>query len=184
MTNDDVRQKKSQLSEEGMKLAVNYFNHVEAQVGLAATTANVVIACDTLLIAGMSLAVFRVVEPWVTLFPGLLLCISLLFALTSVNPNIEGLNKEKNIERGDVVRNIFFFQTIGAMGGGTIKGGIPAYLAAYKALDNDQLYDALLEQIFGKSRWLTKMFFRVKVALGFTVAGALFLILRLALGIK
>src|SRR5271165_5164692 len=39
-----------ELSKEGKKLALNYFNHVETQVGLAATTAYLVLVADTILV--------------------------------------------------------------------------------------------------------------------------------------
>lgn len=152
------------LSREGKELALAYFNHVETQVGLAATTAYLTLVADTILVSA-----------YVTLFKdselsrllvgtaGGFLCVATLCALVTVIPHM----KKKS-------GTVFYFRTVAAMPDGD-------YLRDFTLHDrNATLHVELLKQVQGKCRHLRWMFWMVRAAIFFTFLGTLLMVYAFA----
>jgi|SRR5450631_2932907 hypothetical protein len=162
------------LSEQGLKLALSYFDHVEKQVSLATTTSQITVAATALLI-GVYINVVKD-HAWTgnTLFTvlglilalsGICLGIGFVLALLAAFPNLRTGWAEK-----DDIRSVFYFRTVADM-------SLPSYIAEFVAKDKASSFDVeLLNQIYGKSIWLKKMFRRVQRSIMFIVVGTVLIL--------
>jgi hypothetical protein len=157
-------------AEERLKLALGYFEHVEKQVGLAATTAQIIVAASALLITAY-VQVFKgydwTTATWgpglecVVVVGGLCLGVGIVLALIAAFPNMRPYWSRK----GDL-DSVFYFQTVAAF------PHDHEYIAEFRRIGNKGEFEAgLLRQIWGKSVWLRRMFKRIQIAIGFLVAG-------------
>ncbi len=156
------------LSDRGRELALAHFNHVEQQVSLAATTAGLIVAADALLLGGYIAVTkdYKVLSTFGTTAPGIayaaaggLIVFGFLFALFAVFPNIKFASLQFTVE------NVLFFGWVG-------KQDFDKYLKTFvdKDLGNGQELDReLLWQVWGKSRWLNKMFTFIQLAVLCTI---------------
>ena len=160
------------LSDRGRELALAHFNHVEQQVSLAATTAGLIVAADALLLGGY-IAVTKDYEVFNTFGPtapgvlyamaGGLIVLGFLFALFAVFPNIKFASLQFTVE------NVLFFGWVG-------KQKFDKYLKTFVEKDSQngqELDRELLRQVWGKSRWLNKMFSFIQLAVLCTILGTL-----------
>jgi hypothetical protein len=170
-----------ELSADTVKLAFAYFEHVEKQVALATTTAQLTVAATALLINAYVSAVtgYRWDNNIVTDTVGLLFVGSGVFltagfalALFVAFPNLR-----TGWKRPDDVRSVFYFKTVASM------ESPESFMAEFAALDkkSDGLGNEILRQVWGKSFWLNRMFVRVKWAIGSITIGTLLLIAALLL---
>jgi hypothetical protein len=103
------------LSETARRLALAYFDHVEHQVGLAATTAGLIVATNALLIGAQvtivkELHVFQSQwspASWLFISSAICFTIALLTALAAAFPNLR-----LHYARTTHVKNVFFFGSI------------------------------------------------------------------------
>jgi|SRR5271169_1750456 len=144
------------LSEDGKRLALDYFNHVETQVGLAATTAYLVLVADTILLTSF-VTIFKDSAPsatWVWVAGGLLVS-GMATALWAAYPHLGKTGR------------FFYFRTIADL-------KIEEYCRMFRFHDGGKtLHEELLKSVWGKSCWLKKMFERTRVAIWLTVLGTL-----------
>jgi hypothetical protein len=145
----------SELSKDGKKLALDYFNHVETQVGLAATTAYLVLVADTILI-GSFVAIFKDSvrsSAWADT-AGMLLAVGMIIALVTVTPHM-----------WKKTGTVFYYLTVARMRDGD-------YAEAFSREDrNRNLYAELLKQVQGKCQHLRRMFLGTIFAIIFLVLG-------------
>jgi hypothetical protein len=158
------------LPEERLKLALGYFEHVEKQVGLAATTAQIIVAASALLITAY-VNVFKGYD-WTTakwgailecavVVGGLCLGVGIVLALVAAFPNMRPYWSIK----GDL-DSVFYFRTVAAF------SYDHEYIAEFRRISGKGEFEAaLLRQVWGKSVWLRRMFRRIQIAIGFLVAG-------------
>ena len=158
------------LSERGRELTLAHFNHVEQQVSLAATTAGLIVAADALLLRGyLSLTKeYDIFSIFGASLPGFLygaagglIVFGLLFALFAVFPNIKFTTLQYS------VKNVLFFGWVG-------EQNFNEYLAAFVEKDKQdgkELDRELMWQIWRKSRWLSKMFICIQLAVLCTILG-------------
>jgi hypothetical protein len=163
------------LSQRGQELALMHFNHVEHQVALAATTAGLIVAADALLIGAYvtlikNYAIFRVFGLWAEgiLFGmgGGFLVIGFLCALFAVFPNIRFASFQYTVE------NVLFFGWIGKQ---EFSDYVRVFLSK-DAGDGGEIDKELLYQIWGKSRWLARMFRFIQLAVLCTILGTLIIV--------
>jgi|HubBroStandDraft_4_1064222.scaffolds.fasta_scaffold32609_4 hypothetical protein len=170
-----------ELTDDGVKLAFAYFEHVEKQVALATTTAQLTVAATALLINAYVIAVkdYRWNSNIVTESVGFLFVGSGVFllggfalALFVAFPNLR-----TGWKRPDDVRSLFYFKTVASM------ESPESYMTEFAALDkkSDGLGNEILRQVWGKSFWLNRMFVRAKWAIGSITGGTLLLIAALLL---
>lgn len=169
------------LSERGQEIALMHFEHVEQQVSLAATTAGLIVAADALIIGAYiniasAFQVFADVSlTWTSLLFGIsgaLLVTGFLFALFAVFPNIRFARFHYTIE------NVVFFGWIGSQ-------RFDDYLRTFIEKDDgtgEGLNRELLYQIWGKSRWLTRMFRFIQLAVLCTIVATLIVVITLLVG--
>jgi hypothetical protein len=170
-----------ELTDDGVKLAFAYFEHVEKQVALATTTAQLTVAATALLITAYVSAVKGyhwdnkiVTESVGFLFvgSGVFLTAGFALALFAAFPNLR-----TGWKRPDDVRSLFYFKTVASL------ESPERYMAEFAALDKEGagLGNEILRQVWGKSFWLNRMFVRVKWAIGCITGGTLLLIVALLL---
>ena len=169
------------LSERGKEIALMHFDHVEQQVSLAATTAGLIVAADALIIgAYVSVVSENQIFTGTSFslsdlsfgFGGLLLVLSFLFALFAVFPNIRLASFRYTIE------NVVFFGWIGTQRfDDYFQTFIEKGAGTGEALDRELLY-----QIWGKSRWLTRMFRFIQLAVLCTITATLIVVITLLVG--
>lgn len=157
-----------------------HFNHVEQQVSLAATTAGLIVAADALLIGAYvnlvkSYTIFKIFGLWIEGIAfgigGAFLVVGFLCALFAVFPNIRFASFQYTVE------NVVFFGWIG-------KRGFSEYLQTFLSKDagnGEELDKELLYQVWGKSRWLTRMFKFIQLAVLCTILGTLIVVTVLLL---
>ena len=158
------------LSPRGRELALAHFNHVEQQVSLAATTAGLIVAADALLLGGYIAVTkdYKVLSTFGPTVPGILYAVAgglvvlgFLFALFAVFPNIKFASLQFTVE------NVLFFGWVG-------KQEFDNYLNTFVEKDSNnglELDRELLWQVWGKSRWLNKMFAFIQLAVLCTIVG-------------
>ena len=163
---------KHSLSQYGREVALLHFNHVEQQVSLAATTSGLIVAADALMIGAYiavvkDYAIFKVFGLWIEgiMFAvgGGLLVAGFLCALFAVFPNIRFASFQYTVE------NVVFFGWIG-------KQDFSDYLRTFLSKDSgesEELDKELLYQIWGKSRWLNRMFKFIQLAVLSTILGTI-----------
>ncbi len=143
------------LSKEGKKLALDYFNHVETQVALAAQTAYLVLVADTLLIA-LFVGISKGSQSTILglfIMSVLLVASGLAFALQAATPHIRRTG------------HLFYVRTIADL-------EMEEYCQMFRDHDGGKtLHDELLKSLWGKSRWLKTMFYRTRWAIGLTLLG-------------
>ena len=173
---------KGELNNEGVKLAFAYFEHVEKQVALATTTAQLTVAATALLINAYVSAVkgYQWKNDIVTNSVGLLfvgsgvfLAVCLALSLFVAFPNLRTEWKKRGVKRD--VQSIFYFKTIASM------ASPERFMEEFAAKEREGFGNEILRQIWGKSLWLNLMFVRVKLAIGTITIGTLLLIAALLL---
>ncbi|MEZ4868788.1 MAG: DUF5706 domain-containing protein [Caldilineaceae bacterium] len=159
-----------QLSPRGREIALMHFNHVEQQVSLAATTAGLIVAADALIIGAYvgiikDYTIFKVFGLWIEGIAfgigGAFLVAGFLCALFAVFPNVRFASFQYTVE------NVVFFGWIG-------KQSFSDYLQTFlrkDAANGKELDKELLYQVWGKSRWLNRMFKFIQLAVLFTIVG-------------
>lgn len=169
------------LSERGREVALMHFEHVEQQVSLAATTAGLIVAADALIIGAYISIVtaFQVFADsslsWTSLLFGIsgaLLVAGFLFALFAVFPNIRFASFRYAVD------NVVFFGWIG-------NQHFDDYLRTFVEKDagtGQELDRELLYQVWGKSRWLIRMFRFIQLAVLCTIVATLIVVLTLVVG--
>lgn len=167
-----------QLSPRGREIALMHFNHVEQQVSLAATTAGLIVAADALIIGAYvsiikDYTIFKVFGLWIEGIAfgigGAFLVAGFLCALFAVFPNVRFASFQYTVE------NVVFFGWIG-------KQGFSEYLQTFLSKDtgtSEELDKELLYQIWGKSRWLTRMFKFIQLAVLCTILGTIIVVVVL-----
>lgn len=169
------------LSERGREIALMHFDHVEQQVSLAATTAGLIVAADALII-GAYIAIVTELQiftgagiSWRDIIFGVggaLLVIGFLFALFAVFPNIRLASFRYTIE------NVVFFGWIGSQ-------RFDDYMRTFLEKDagtGQELDRELLYQIWGKSRWLARMFRFIQLAVLCTIAATVIVVATIVVG--
>ena len=164
------------LSKRGQELALCHFNHVEQQVALAAATAGLVVAA-TALILGAYITIIKEFKIFHVLgfttqgaafvSAGGLIVLGFLFALYAVIPNIKSIFINRTVD------NILFFGWIG-------KQKVTVYQDEFHKADDlgDVEFDrVILEQIWGKSRWLNRMFRFIQISVLCTFFGTIIAII-------
>jgi hypothetical protein len=161
-----------ELSQWGKQVAVTHFEHVERQVALAATKASLLVAASALIIGAFLRAItdFRIFETlgwndrWSIAFAagGLLLVLGFLLALIAIIP------KSKAEEP-----NALYYGWIGS-------ASLEQYRRQFLSEDaGKKLDENLLRQIWGKSKWLKRMFRFTLYSIWCTIIGALLCLLVL-----
>ena len=160
------------LSEDGKKVALSFHDHVEGQVGLAATTAYLVLVANTILINAF-VYVFKdfalhdkPLTPCLAIAPiiaGALLALGTLMALVAVIP-------------ASKARDSFFYYRM------ITKQTMEQWCNEFKDRDaQGMLEQDLLRAVWGKSLWLGRMFKFARWGIFFTVAGTLSMMLAVFL---
>ena len=125
---------KRELTDEGVKLAFAYFEHVEKQVALATTTAQLTVAATALLINAYVSAVkgYRWDNNIVTDSVGLLFVGSGVFLTAgfALSLFVAFPNLRTGWKRPDDVRSIFYFKTVASM------ASPESFIAEFAALDD------------------------------------------------
>jgi hypothetical protein len=167
------------LTDDGMKLAFAYFEHVEKQVALATTTAQLTVAATALLINAYVSAVkdYRWTDDILTDRVGLLFVGSGVFLTAgfALSLFVAFPNLRTGWKRPNDVQSIFYFKTVASM------ASPESYMAEFVAKERDGLGNEILRQVWGKSFWLNRMFVLVKWAIGSITIGTLLLIAALLL---
>jgi hypothetical protein len=168
------------LSDDGVKLAFAYFEHVEKQVALATTTSQLTVAATALLINAYVIAVKEYLwtaaaatERVRALFvcSGAFLIAGLVLALLSAIPNLRTRwGKQHDL------RSIFYFKTVASM-------SPVEYIVEFRAADKKSggFDNEILRQVWGKSYWVNRMFTRTQWAIRSIIGSTLLFIAALLL---
>lgn len=169
MSADDLQNWNEKINPHSREMLINYFNHVEQQVGLAITTSALVVAADALILGGY----ITIAKEWdvfskfgysiagcLFTLSGMYLVLGLFFSLLAVYPNVKSFT-------GDLpLTDIFFFGRVGDY------NEFYEYLDAFEECESAKRLDReLLFQIWGKSKFLRHVFQRVQHSLAYTIIG-------------
>jgi hypothetical protein len=163
MENEDTT-KPTRLSAEGSNLAVMSYNHIEQQASLSANKSALLMAAHALIGAtyvtiAKDFHLFAKFQGsfkgWLFGIAGALLLAGLTFALAAIFP------KSKPDKSGDV----FFFASIAAF---TSR---EAFVKKFFDMDIEGFDQSILENIYGKSKWLAKNFLLIRASILCSGAG-------------
>lgn len=167
----DASQATSKLSPRGQLVALTYFDHVERQIALAVTKASLLVAASALIVAAfvraiIDIKIFVILDVgWIVLFAfgGALLLIGFTCALIAVVPH-----------KTSGEPNALYYGWISVV-------SFEDYRAQFENEDRAASLDEnLLRQVYGKSRWLRRMFVWTSWSIWCTILGTWFCVFVLA----
>jgi len=175
-TGGDSTTRLRKFSKEARKLAVNFHDHVETQVGLAAMTAYLVLVADTILL-----------NAYVSLFKDFLIGVTALGSIPKIAVMISGsllmlgtllgLSAALPAHRSREAKNsLFYYRNIAR------PDSPQVWCAKFRENDQDgRLHEDLLVATWGKSRWLRRMFNFARAGIFCTILGTLLMAIALVL---
>ena len=159
------------LTDEVRGIALAHFEHVEKQVGLATTTAALIVTATALLLNAylliaknfdMFTASKSLGEREAFFVSGVSLVVGAILSLIAVFPNLSS----RWFALSDI-QSLLFFGTVGQM-------SRDEYLGRFEYTGKNNGFDReILVQTWAKSRWLIRMFRFTQAGIVFVIAGAI-----------